>query len=189
MLRSVETDCSWDDFVQVLRGSEDDTPPAFAGRLVEVDADGARPAAKVLLHVLTSRDASTLSFEYPEGQRLAAAQALLEWNHPSGLYEVTEYLRDHWFYDGETEEITALVEKMQSVRARPYRGLDGVELAQAIQERLFGHRSEPDEPVDRAELQKIRLVIWAVKDHVPFVLPEDFSTLQDLAVEIQPLGV
>ena len=188
MLPSVEPDCTWSVYLRELQSLEAGAESPLA-RLEGVEAEEKTPAVDVLLRILVSRDPVALDFGYPPEAREQAARALMDLGSPTGLLELSEYLREHWFYDGETEEVTALVEKLHGRLLRPYRGLDGVELAQAIEKRLLGRTTHPEEPMDRAELARIRLVAWAVKDHVPFVVPHEMETLEDLGDEIEALGL
>lgn len=186
MFPRLEPDCSWGTYLVALQALEAD-PPSLLLRLEDRESEPL--AGEVLLGVILARDEAELRFLHSPELRLTAANALLDLRYTGGLEELARYLRNHWLYDGETEEVSNVIEKLHRLQLRPYRGFDGLELALAIEEALYGERSDPEAEIALDRLQTIRLVLWSTKDHVAFALPPDVRTLEDLAEESLTLGL
>jgi hypothetical protein len=147
------------------------------------------PASTFLLRIVTERDEEELRFLHAPEIRHACLRLMHEHRIWKGVPELTFYLRDHWFYEGETEEISQEAEKLHLLAIRPYLGMETPEMLQTIQKDLYGHCSKPEEDMVPGELRAVRLVAWATRDQVPLTCPDSLKTLGDLAKEIFDLSI
>ncbi len=186
MVPNLPHDASWSEFLDALAEAEGEGP-ARREILLKVPAEGSQPAADVLLHALTSVERPELRFRRPVEVRKAAAQCLLAWGPLRGLVELCAYQREHWFLEGETEEISELVDELIQQRFRPFLGLSEEELVPAVEESLRGERSPPETVLSARDMNRIRLVVFAMKDLVPLLPVRGDETLGWLALEAQGL--
>lgn len=181
------TDTTWTELREEL--AADQAAPSPLLDLPQPSGDAPVDAGDFLLGVITARDEEELSLLHSPEIRQAAVDLMLERRLHRGIPELTFFLREHWFYEGETEEISQRLEKLHSLALRPYFGLETPEMLQVILEDLFGHRAEPDAILPSGELQAVRMVAWATREQVPLTRPSALRTLEDLASEVFELGL
>lgn len=186
MALRIERDTTWGQLPGLLAAGADEGK-ALAPCLGS--GDPTRAASRALLDLLTERSAKDLTFVHPEPVRRAAARVLMDSKLGVGIPELCLYLRDHWLYDGETEELTGLVEELVREALAPFRHHEGLELVAAIEKQLFGRVSEPGAVLKDTELALIRVVCWAVHENVAMILPPGVKTPEDLARELAELGI
>lgn len=180
----MEENIQWGPFLEEVQEHSPEVVASFAG----LDMDPERGFAEVLVEIVVARNEDELCFLHPPKLRLQAAQWLWDKDRHAGIPELTEYLRSHSFYDGETEEVVHLVEKIHARRLKRFLGLDHPEMLQVVHEDLYGDRPELDKKLDENRIQMVRLVAWATKDQVPLVHPRSLSTLEELVDELEFLS-
>lgn len=170
-------------------GPEGSSPIPALYELPFTEARGSEEAGDFLLGLILARDEEALTLCHSPEVRLAAADLMLERRFTQGIPELTFFLRDHCFYEGETEEISQRLERMHWIALRPYLGLEEPEMLQTLLRDLFGREAELDEEVEATQLRAVRMVAWATREQVPLTWCRSLRTLADLANEIFELGI